>query len=121
MLKQCYRLKKNSAFTATYKARNIISDQFFVIYLGRKKNDEDLFTKVGFVVSKKFHKRAVKRNKIKRLMRESYRLLQKDFLLDPFNNYLSLIIVPKTNALGLDINVVKNSLTTLAAKASFKD
>ena len=83
MLPEQYRLKKRSAFKATYKVRNSTHSggvTLFVVKSKQKNNDipETLPTKVGFVVSKKVHKRAVKRNRLKRLMRESYRILLKE-------------------------------------------
>ena len=73
MLPKEYRLKKRSAFTATYKTGTSFHIDGITLFCGKKK-ENSYPTKVGFVVSKKIHKRAVKRNRIKRLMRESYRL-----------------------------------------------
>ena len=71
MLPKNYRLKNNSAFTVTYKMKNTVSNKYFLAYFGAKITDKETQSlKIGFVVSKKFHKRAVKRNRIKRLLRE---------------------------------------------------
>ena len=77
MLPRNYRLKNNNAFQATYHTRNSVSDELFIVFAGKPKKNE-YTTRIGFVVSKKNHKRAVKRNKLKRLMRESLRLLLKN-------------------------------------------
>ena len=54
MLKQKFRLKTNSSFKATYSQRRIVSDEFFVLYGGKNKENMEFSTKIGFVVSKKF-------------------------------------------------------------------
>lgn len=62
-----YRLKKEKDFQAVFsKGKRIFSDSLTLIYL---KSEE---MKVGFAVSKK-HGGSVKRNRIKRLLRESFR------------------------------------------------
>ena len=70
MLPKQFRLKKRLAFKATYKVKNSSHKGGVTLFAGIVKK-EDCPTKVGFVVSKKVHKRAVKRNRLKRLMRES--------------------------------------------------
>ena len=77
------------------------------MFAGIKKKEPEEITKVGFVVSKKTHKRAVRRNKLKRLMRESYRLLLKDNDLANSQNYMSLIFVGYEKALGKNFDEIK--------------
>ena len=95
MLPKENRLKKKSAFNATYKTG-------------------DYPTKIGFVVSKKIHKRAVKRNRIKRLMRESMRLIIKDNALD--TNCMSLVFVASAKLLNKNFAEIDNAIKKLVAK-----
>ena len=64
MLPKQYRLKKKIAFKATYKVNHSSRMGGVTLYAGIEKK-ENTPTKVGFVVSKKTHKRAVKRNRLK--------------------------------------------------------
>ena len=66
------------------------------MFLGKKKANSAC--KIGFVVSKKTHKRAVKRNRLKRLMRESVRLIIKENF--DFQNTQSIIFLGKSQALN---------------------
>ena len=97
MLPEQYRLKKRIAFNATYRTGVSFHKNGITVFCGKKKNT-DIVTKIGFVVSKKTHKRAVKRNRIKRLMRECVRLYIKNN--SSFDTpYMSLIFVASTKLL----------------------
>ena len=96
MLPNENRLKKRSAFQATYKTGKTIHSNGITVFCGKNKTN-DYPTKIGFVVSKKIHKRAVRRNRIKRLMRESVRLIIKNNELN--TNCMSLIFVASTKLL----------------------
>ena len=95
MLPKQYRLKNHKAFEATYSQKNRVSNKFVIIYKGRLKKDFSQPTRIGFVVSKKISKRAVKRNRLKRLFREAVRLLIKSNTFKNFDNYQSLVFVVK--------------------------
>ena len=130
MLPKKYRLKNSAAVSATYKNHNVISDENVCIYLGRKKcavnkpaaglncsmpvQSETLFyTRFAFVVSKKIHKRAVKRNRIKRLMRETVRLALKNGELSGMHEYLSIIFLAKQGSVHASFDAIKSSIYKL--------
>ncbi len=115
MLPKQFRLKKKSAFTATYKVKNSSHKGGVTLFAGLKKKSADIPTKVGFVVSKKTHKRAVKRNRLKRLMRESYRQILKENQLGKAELFLSLIFVGKENALEKNFAEIKQIIKDLLA------
>ena len=116
MLQKQYRLKKYSAFNATYKLRNTVADENMCLYFGKEKTSTEYPTKIAFVVSKKIHKRAVIRNRIKRLMRESFRLIIKNNEYPKINEYLSIICMARANAVGSDFKTIDNSLKKLLEK-----
>ena len=113
MLQRKYRLQKYSAFIATYKKNNAVSDENVCIYFGKEKTNSDITTKFGFVVSKKIHKRAVVRNRIKRLMRESVRLYIKNNKNLNINKYISIVFVAKKDAIEKDFVTIDNSISKL--------
>lgn len=116
MLKKQFRLKNKAAFGATYRIKHSYCIGGIVLWVGKKKTDEQIPTKVGFVVSKKTHKRAVKRNRLKRLMRESYRILLKDNKISKSQQYISLIFVGFEKALGRDFQQMKDIIYNLLSK-----
>ena len=113
MLPRNLRLTKKSAFAATYRVKQSDYKGGIVLFAGiSKKNDDDI-TRVGFVVSKKTHKRAVKRNRLKRLMRESYRLLLKEGNVGNSQKYLSIIFVGHERAIGKSFKEMKSIVEKL--------
>ena len=113
MLPKEYRLKKHSAYNATYRLGKTMHKDGITVFIGKEKSN-DYPTKVGFVVSKKIHKRAVKRNRMKRLMRESYRLLIKEGSVS--DKYISLIFVASSSLLNKDFNYIDNVMRKLVYK-----
>ena len=116
MLNKKNRLKTNSSFKATYCKNRVVSDEFFVLYAGRNKLETETDTKIGFVVSKKIDKKAVIRNKIKRRMRESFKIYLKEKEIP----YLSLIMSAKENAKNADFQITLKSVYKLMDKMANK-
>ncbi|MFH1946721.1 MAG: ribonuclease P protein component [Candidatus Magasanikbacteria bacterium] len=101
MLPSENRLKKMKDFEILFKEGKFVGGQFLTVkywktepekYPRRKYNTKDL--KIGFVVGKKVHKSAVKRNRIKRQMREVVRLLLKENKLK-IGFYIAFIAKPE--------------------------
>ena len=115
MIPKQYRLKKRTAFQATYRVKNSTHSGGVTLFAGIKKK-ENFPTKVGFVVSKKVHKRAVRRNRLKRLMRESYRLLLKENTLGNSQKYMSLIFVGTENAMDKSFDEIQKSIKKLVER-----
>lgn len=127
MLQKKFRLKNRNAFNATYKIKNSYHQGGITLFCGREKevidkcnndatinNSKQHFpTKIGFVVSKKIHKRAVKRNRIKRLMRESVRLYIKSKGNNFDTKYISMIFVSSSKLLDKDFNYINNNIRKL--------
>lgn len=114
MLKKEYRLKKRTAFSATYKTGKSFHKDGITLFCGKNKTI-NIPTKIGFVVSKKIHKRAVKRNRIKRLMREAVRLYIKDN--SSFDTkYISLIFAATSSLLEKNYNEINTGIKKLMDK-----
>lgn len=70
MLKKEFRVTSNFEYNVTRKYGKYIKSDLSHVYYLKPKNYEGS-TKIGIVISNKFHKSAVKRNRIKRLYREA--------------------------------------------------
>jgi ribonuclease P protein component len=115
MLPKQYRLKKRIAFNATYRTGQSLHKNGVTVFCGRNKYNTEP-TKIGFVVSKKIHKRAVKRNRIKRLMRESVRLYIKNKQNIDNCKHMSLIFVASSKLLDKNFSDVNYAVTKLLDK-----
>ena len=69
-MKSTVGLQKDGDFRKVYRHRNSMANRLLIIYI--RENHEN-YNRVGFTVSKKVGKATV-RNRVKRRMKESYRL-----------------------------------------------
>ena len=113
MLPLAERLKRPNLFARAYNARKLVSTPIFTLYV-LPRNTHGRITSaptkkslpmVGFVVSKKTCKNATSRNKMKRRLREAYRLFSTQSVRTEIHsclqlqNWYALVFVIKEKAL----------------------
>lgn len=75
------KLRKNIEFRTVYRRGKSLSNNFLVLYIYKNARNKDekgaIYNKVGISVSKKVGKSVI-RSRVKRLIKESYRLNNSD-------------------------------------------
>ena len=105
MLKRRYRLKSPALFKRTLSATRLCANSSFVAYGLLQESTE---TRFGFIVSTKVHKRATRRNKIKRWFRE---IIRKDILsVTPKLSYRAVVIIARQGMLDAQYSDVRTRL-----------
>ena len=111
MLSRSERLRFNGLFLQAYeKGKCFTSKSLKINFTVTRENYKDRLPFVGFVISKKFSKSAVIRNKYKRGLREVYRL----FRLNAEN-------AEKLKAIGLLVISLKNSVKSDKSQSTFNE
>ncbi|MDR0529110.1 MAG: ribonuclease P protein component [Zoogloeaceae bacterium] len=80
------RLLKAEAFSAVFSFRRSVRGAHFSLHYGAPEKKESVAPRLGLVIGKKFMRRAVGRNAVKRMARECFRRLRpllppRDFVL----------------------------------------
>ncbi|MEW5820218.1 MAG: ribonuclease P protein component [Cyanobacteriota bacterium] len=118
MLPKDERLRKKKEFDRVFKLKCSAATKTIVIYIETKNPDlNPEHTKIGFIVGKKVHKKANKRNKIKRRMREAYRNIRKinsNLVL----NFESIILIARPSILDQDYFQIQDSILKCLNKAN---
>ena len=108
MMQKAYRLRRRSSFDVIYRRGKSFSDKYLVLLTLDGKLPQP---KVGFVVGKKVGK-AVRRNKVKRRLREIFRALLPDV-----KGHTSYVVVARSLAADLGFDQLRQSLVALLVKA----
>lgn len=103
------RLKKSWEFQRAYKNGKKYWDAYFVIYV---YNTQFRNSRLGITVSKKVGK-SVQRNRVKRLIREAFRMLKVEL-----QQHYDIVVVGRNTACSLSVNQVRDSLYKLFHRAS---
>lgn len=101
-------LKKQNDFSRVFKTGEVFGNKTFVMYYLKNGSEAN---RLGIVVSKKVSKKAVVRNKIKRRIKEAYRLNE-----DSFAMGFDIIIIAKGSCEEEKYNHMEKSLKHLFYK-----
>jgi len=100
-------LKLNKDYKRLYYRGKTIAGKIIVVYVAKNRKN---YNRLGLTCSKAIGK-AVKRNRVKRLMRESYRLLEANI-----KNGTDIVIVARSRAAFCKCQKVKNELEYILNK-----
>ena len=104
------RMQAGAAYQRLFQVRQVVSDDFISLHV---KANGLTHHRLGMGVAKKMFRKAVQRNRIKRLIREAFRLERSNF-----SGGLDIVVRPKVKELSLTI--LKSSLNRLVPKAERK-
>lgn len=104
------RMKAGGPYERLFKVRQVVSDDLISIHVIANRLDHH---RLGLGVAKKMFRKAVQRNRIKRLIREAFRLERPDF-----RQGLDIVVRPKVKELNL--TALRESLKRLVPKAERK-
>ncbi|HVB22849.1 MAG TPA: ribonuclease P protein component [Ktedonobacteraceae bacterium] len=108
-LKRAFRLRKSSEFLRVrQQGRSFTSRLLILAYVANTSET----TRVGFVISKRVSKHAVKRNYIKRLLSEVVRPL-----LPNLPGGLDIVLSARNAAVNADATLLKQEVVTLLQRA----
>ena len=99
-----YPLKKNEDFRIVYKSGRSRANRYFIMYTLNNSHD---YNRIGISVSKKVGN-SVQRHRIKRLVKESYRLHE-----EMFNSGLDIVVIARNGAADLGYKDVESALLHL--------
>jgi len=109
MLKKEFRIRKQKDFENVFGKGFYSSDRFLTLKATENKMP---FSRFGFVVSKKISKKAVERNRAKRLMSESVRLTD-----EKIKPGFDVVFISKSGIVNKDLEEVKGAVEKLLKRS----
>ena len=109
-MKYSESLRKNEDFKKVYKEGRSKAARFLVLYV--KKNDLGI-NRLGISVSKKVGNSVV-RHRLKRLIKEAYRLNEEYF--HQYHQSTDLVFIARTNAKDCTYFVIESAIRELASR-----
>ena len=103
-MKYTEALKENEDFREIYRTGKSFANKYLIMYVKRNETENN---RIGISVSKKVGNSVI-RHRIKRLIRESYRLTE-----DSFISGLDIVIVARVGAKGKDYSEIESALLHL--------
>jgi ribonuclease P protein component len=100
-MKNSETLKDNEDFKEIYRSGKSFANKYLIMYV--KKNNYE-YNRIGISVSKKVGNSVV-RHRLTRLIRESYRLSEDNFI-----SGLDIIVVARVSAKGKDYSEIESAL-----------
>lgn len=119
MLPRQERLTRSSEFAYVYHQKHSVANSLLVLYVGCKKKNELYPTRAGFIVGKKVHKSSVKRNRIKRVLREIYKNLSNGANF-PLKDFQQLIFLARPDIIEADTKQVYDAVVNCVNRAAKK-
>ncbi len=108
-LLKCSKLRYTSEFREVFEQKKSYAGKLIVLYLRRTTHTT---VRVGVIASKRTFRRAVDRNRAKRLMREAFRLNR-----DRFVDNADIVLIARRHIISAGLVDVEKDLLRLAGKA----
>ncbi len=112
-MKKTVSLNKNTMFLRVYSKGKSSANKYLAVYALKTKREKGI--RLGITVSKKVGC-AVTRNRIKRLIREGYRLNE-----ERIKEGMDIVVVARRNSANADYKSISSALIHLLEKLSLLD
>jgi len=101
------RLRTRPEFDRVFAARQTVSDRYFRIHWAETPESADHGPRIGLAIAKRVARRAVDRNRLRRLARETFRLRR------PGLRALDFVLLARPAAIEADNRTLRQSLDQL--------